>query len=79
MYDTPYLNEVRRDVLDGFVLTDVRRIEDRVTVCTNEHIRALFSMTPYYWKTAKEDTEKLYRLQTLDTEIVFDLLVYRKR
>ncbi|MBQ3066131.1 MAG: methyltransferase domain-containing protein [Clostridia bacterium] len=79
VYDTPYLNEVRRDVLDGFVLTEVRRIEDCVTICTQEHIRALFSMTPYYWKTAKEDTEKLSRLQTLKTEIVFDLLLYRKR
>ncbi len=78
VYDTPYENEVRRDVLPHFSLSAVREIRETVTVRGNDHIKALFSMTPYYWKTAQADAAKLERLDTLQTEIAFDLLLYRK-
>ena len=78
LYDTPYKNEIRRDVLEHFSLTCVRRITDTVTVEDPEHIRALFAMTPYYWKTAPTDRDRLYALPSLTTEIAFDLLLYQK-
>ncbi len=79
VYDVPYENEVRRDTFSHFVLTDVREIRETIAIRTNEHIRALFSMTPYYWKTSKRDADKLNPLETLETEIAFDLLLYRKK
>ncbi len=78
LYETPYENEVRRDILPHFTLTEVRRVRDTVTVNGTDHIRALFSMTPYYWKTSAADAAKLNTRNTLTTEIAFDLLLYRK-
>ena len=78
LYETPYKNEVRRDDLEHFTLTEVRRVTDTVTVTDPAHIRALFAMTPYYWKTAAADRDRLYAQTELQTEIAFDLLLYRK-
>lgn len=78
LYETPYKNEVRRDTLDHFSLTDVRRVTDTVTITDSEHIKALFAMTPYYWKTAPADRDRLYAQTKLETEIAFDLLLYKK-
>ena len=78
VYDTPYENEVRRDVFTHFTLTDVRRISYTITLRTREDIAALFLMTPYYWKTSVSDRQKLDALDTLSTEVAFDLLLYRK-
>lgn len=78
VYEHPYKNDVRRDVLSHFVCESIRRITDTVTVTGSDDIRALFAMTPYYWKTAAADRDKLSALETLTTEIAFDLLLYRK-
>jgi len=78
LYETPYKNEVRRDTLEHFTLTEVRRVTDTITVTDPAHIRALFAMTPYYWKTAPADCERLYAQDKLVTEIAFDLLLYKK-
>ncbi|MBO5648644.1 MAG: methyltransferase domain-containing protein [Clostridia bacterium] len=78
LYRTPYPNEVRRDTLAHFTLTHVQRITDTITVTDPEHIRALFAMTPYFWKTAREDAERLYACEQLCTTVSFDLLLYRK-
>lgn len=78
LYKEPYKNEVRRDTLEHFELTEVRRITDRITVIDPDHIRALFAMTPYYWKTAAADRDRLYAQEKLETEITFDLLLYKK-
>ena len=78
LYETPYKNEVRRDDLEHFTLTEIRRVTDTVTITDPAHIRALFAMTPYYWKTAAADRDRLYAQTALQTEIAFDLLLYRK-
>ena len=78
LYETPYKNEVRRDTLEHFTLTEVRRVTDTITVTDPDHIRALFAMTPYYWKTAPADRDRLYAQDKLETEIAFDLLLYKK-
>lgn len=79
LYDTPYPNEVRRDDLAHFTLTEVRRVTDLITVTDPDHIRALFAMTPYYWKTSPADRDRLYAQTELKTEIAFDLLLYQKK
>ncbi len=78
LYKTPYKNEIRRDTLEHFTLTEVRRVTDTITVTDPAHIRALFAMTPYYWKTSAADRDRLYAQDKLETEIVFDLLLYKK-
>ena len=54
-------------------------VQKFITVNGQENIEALFSMTPYYWKTDVEGGERLRALDVLETEIKFDFLVYRKK
>ncbi len=78
LYDTPYLNEGRRDLPKQMRLIEKKRICQSITVEGNEAIRALFSMTPYYWRTSEHDRAKLIGIERLETEIDFDIFLYGK-
>ena len=45
---------------------------------TQEEIRDLFMMTPYFYKTSREDQEKLLNIPRLSTETEFGVDVYRR-
>jgi 23S rRNA (guanine745-N1)-methyltransferase len=57
---------------------DRRRLTYRIEVEGREQIEALFSMTPYYWRTSEADRTKLKILDRLETEVDFDIFLYRK-
>lgn len=77
IYDRPYENEGRRDLPVGF--TEISRKNVSYTFnCAGEHLRPLFMMTPYAFKTSKEDSDKLDRLSGLEITADFDIYVYRK-
>lgn len=81
LYDDPYLNDPRRDLPeegDGFTLVGIDRVSFTTTVRGQAHIAALFSMTPYYWRTPKHSHERLASLEELETEVAFDIHVYQK-
>ena len=78
LYDVPRPNEVKLTPYEGFRYLEVAEVRDTITVRGQEHIHALFQMTPYYWKTPKAGAERLAQLQTLTTEIAFDIHVYEK-
>ena len=81
IYDDPYLNDPRRDLpseQDGFTLLEIRNVSFFVTVTDPAHREALFSMTPYYWRTSREGHGRLAAAETLETEVSFDLHVYKK-
>ena len=44
----------------------------------NEDIQNLFMMTPYYYKTAREDQEKLKHIEKLDVTTQFRTVIYNK-
>jgi 23S rRNA (guanine745-N1)-methyltransferase len=44
-----------------------------------EDIENLFKMTPYYYKTSREDAEKLLSLEKLETTVHFGIEIYEKR
>ncbi len=79
LYDSPYENEHRETDYPGFLFRE--RIPVRGNINTNDAqtIQDLFSMTPYFWKTPKNGCERLKQTQTLETEIGFDFLVYRRQ
>ncbi len=79
VYDKPYLNEVKEYAIDGFELLDCEKIKDTINLSSNEDIKNLFTMTPYYYKTSADDQAKLDALETLDTEISFEILTYKKK
>ena len=78
LYDDPYLNQGRADLPQGMECVAKKRLTYTITVKGRTHVEALFSMTPYYWKTGKEARDKLLTLDTLETEVDFDLYLFRK-
>lgn len=82
IYDDPYLNEPRRDLptpASGLTLVDQQTVCYDICVTGHEDLEALFSMTPYYWRTSPEGHERLARVDTLTTSVAFDLYIYQKR
>lgn len=79
LYDTPYENQVANTHIEGFSLLSHQHISGEITLKGKEEIEALFSMTPYYYKTSPRDKEKLARLDGLTTQTEFELLVYQKK
>ena len=81
IYDDPYLNDPRRDLpteADGLTLVATHHEAFSITVETPDHIAALFSMTPYYWRTSRDGIDRLRSAQQLETEVAFDFHIYRK-
>ena len=78
LYDKPYQNEPADGVPDGFTLLSHSHLEDLIAIEGQDMIHALFSMTPYFYKTSKEGHERLEGLNALKTEIAFELFVYQK-
>lgn len=78
VYDSPYLNPPPDMTRDGYALIDSERLEYQIELKSNEDIIALFKMTPYYYKTGREDQEKLYRLDGLSVTVGFAINQYRK-
>lgn len=78
VYDEPYENTPHDYALEGYELIDRRSVEDTIELRCREDISDLFMMTPYYYKTGEEGHRRLEALETLTTEIAFEVLVYRK-
>lgn len=78
LYDDPYLNPGRADLPKSMEQISSERLTYTVTVEGQEQIEALFSMTPYYWRTSEADHAKLKGLERLTTEVDFDILLFRK-
>ncbi len=78
VYDKPYKNEVADMEIDGFMLIKSEDVHNVMELCTNDDIKSLFSMTPYYYKTSRSDKEKLDKIESLKTQIHFRAAIYRK-
>jgi 23S rRNA (guanine745-N1)-methyltransferase len=78
IYQNAYENEERADMPKGMSLAEQRSLKYSITVEGNQDIKNLFSMTPYYWRTSPSDSEKLDDLDTLETEIDINFLIYKK-
>ena len=78
LYDDPYLNPGRADLPTQMQLMGERRLTYEITVQGQETIQALFSMTPYYWRTSESDRKRLEGLEELTTEVDFNIYVFEK-
>lgn len=78
VYDKPYANQVQGYELDGFQFLGAEKIEGEIFVDNSEDIQNLFSMTPYYYKTGREEHLRLEALTELRTETAFQILQYEK-
>lgn len=79
IYDKPYKNEVSRTIGEGFDEASFVSVMNNIVLTSGEDIMNLFRMTPYYYKTGREDQQKVEKLEYLETEICFGVSVYIKR
>lgn len=77
VYSNAYYNDEEDVTLDGFEIIDSAITNGKITV-VGEDIQDLFLMTPYYYKTAREDQEKLKYIEKLDVTTQFRTVVYKK-
>lgn len=78
VYDKPYVNPPADYAPEGFSLVERRELKRMLHLESGEDIRNLFMMTPYYYKTGREDQAKLETLESLDTEAEFALVLLRR-
>ncbi len=77
IYDNPYINPVPVTEKEGFELLSMKDVKYGIELKSNEDIKNLFLMTPYYYKTSREDQLKLEKLSKLTVEAEFLVLEYR--
>lgn len=78
LYEHPYENRPVFAAPEGFVLAASETLDFSITVPA-EHLKALFSMTPYVHKTSPADIAKLDRMDALTTEVAFGILLCEPR
>lgn len=78
VYDKPYLNGPAEYTPEGFESLCRSEKREMLSLDSTEDIQNLFMMTPYYYKTGREDQAKLERLESLETEAHFAVCVVRK-
>jgi 23S rRNA (guanine745-N1)-methyltransferase len=78
IYKTPYKNEPEEVGLDGFKLLSHETLSYTLKLDTEGDIRALFMMTPYAYRTSREDRERVLSLSEVTTEVEFVIDVYEK-
>jgi 23S rRNA (guanine745-N1)-methyltransferase len=78
IYEEPYKNkpEIKNDKL--FSLVECKELKYEINIESKDDIYNLFTMTPYYYKTSKEDTEKLLKLEKITTTVHFAIEIYKK-
>ena len=77
VYDVPYENPEAEYAPAGFECVEIIDVPDEITLF-GEDIINLFKMTPYYYKTGREDQMKLENLESLTTELEFKVFVLKK-
>ncbi len=78
VYDEPYRNVPSPTGIDGFILENRQEIKYDIEIKSNEDIKNLFMMTPYYYKTGAKEQSRLNTLQTLSVKTEFLILSYKK-
>lgn len=78
VYDRPYKNQVKDYALEGFTLEQRVEVSGMLHLTEAEDIENLFKMTPYYYKTGREEQQRLLELTKLTTRMAFEVLLYRR-
>lgn len=79
LYDVPYKNKPEKRNDELFKLVSQKEIKYKINLTEKEDVENLFKMTPYYYKTGREDAEKLLSLESLETTVHFGVEIYEKR
>lgn len=78
LYETPYENKEQRVEYPDFSYVDIVPVRCSILLPCQADIHALFQMTPYCWRTPRSGREALAALDRLETEIAFDIHIFRR-
>lgn len=78
IYDRPYPNAPDDPKREGFTLLETQALRYPIHLSSPAEIQALFEMTPYYYKTSREDQQKAANASVLTVSLEFGVGVYRK-
>ncbi len=78
IYKTPYKNKPEGADMDGFKTVSTERLSYKMTLGSPREIRALFMMTPYAYRTPREDRGRVLGMESIITEADFYISVYEK-
>lgn len=79
VYDKPYHNPAVNTQREDMNIVSQKEVKYRIELKSNEDIVSLFKMTPYYYKTSREDQQKLERLDSLEVNLEFLIIQYQKK
>lgn len=77
LYQTVIPNDARRDYPEKMRCIHSENLTLQTEIA-KEDIFPLFTMTPYFYRTKREDAARLATLETLPLTLDFDLRVYKK-
>jgi 23S rRNA (guanine745-N1)-methyltransferase len=78
IYDTPYKNSPAPFELEGLTFLEAKHVSYKLHLKSKEEILSLFHMTPYAYRTRKEDADRLLSLENLDISTSFVVIIYKK-
>ena len=78
VYDKPIENPPEHFEPDGFRLIDSAEVRFDMPLDSSADIKALFAMTPYYYKTSAADQAKLEGVERLNVQAEFGVCLYEK-
>lgn len=79
IYDTPSKNTPRADLPTELFHAESARVKYDISLGSNEKIKQLFAMTPYFYRTDAEGFARLDKLQSITTEVDVICEVYIKK
>lgn len=77
IYEKPYLNKKEVFNLENFTLIKEENIYYTINI-PKEDLYSLFTMTPYYYKTKKEDISKIDLVESLSMTINFTISIFKQ-
>ena len=77
LYEDVYENEIEIIQDEAFELIETIHVKEEMQLKNQETINSLFMMTPYYWKTSKEASQRLLNLEEIQTNCSFIIQLYR--
>jgi 23S rRNA (guanine745-N1)-methyltransferase len=78
VYERPYENDEALPKTAALRLLGTEKLTGRITLASPADIRAVFRMTPYYYRSSPTDRAKLEAYESLETEIEFVIAEYQK-
>ncbi len=78
LYDEAYENDGIPPEVEGFTKVKTEVVRYKMDISSNEHLTALFSMTPYAYHTSREGMARLAAVDALSVTAAFTLTLYKR-